>query len=279
MFNYMTPLKGISVDPALTRCVAVAEPRACRVRCCGRPLQPVQPCPATGAGCPPTGRCPPPPPSGPCSTYEAEGHDLQSLLFNFLDELLFAFATDFFVASQLSVTELDLQAFRIQAEGCARGIRALMNCVCADSWGTAPSWGQGSAGRRPAAGWQAAALPPPPAAQAPWPLTPMCRRGETFDRQRHVCGTEVKAITYSAMQVGGCWLHPQAHHGGGGDAWGAAAGHGEVAHVLKAGPSRLSAPRRPKRPARCRPRWLAPLLCPQINEKPGDAEVFVIVDI
>jgi SHS2 domain-containing protein len=53
----------------------------------------------------------------PCRQYEAEGHDLQSLLFNFLDELLFAFSTEFFVAKQLRVTALDRDNWRIQAEG------------------------------------------------------------------------------------------------------------------------------------------------------------------
>ncbi|KAL4853337.1 Protein archease-like [Chlorella vulgaris] len=76
--------------------------------------------------------------------YEAEGHDLQSLLFNFLDELLFSFSTDFFVAKELTISTIDRNdSWRIVAEG----------------------------------------------------------KGEHFDRERHASGTEVKAITYSAMQI------------------------------------------------------------------------------
>ena len=29
----------------------------------------------------------------------------------------------------------------------------------------------------------------------------MSRKGAIFDRERHACGTEIKAITYSAMQI------------------------------------------------------------------------------
>ena len=37
--------------------------------------------------------------------------------------------------------------------------------------------------------------------QDPLLLLLVCRRGEKFDRTRHEIGTEVKAITYSAMQI------------------------------------------------------------------------------
>jgi len=83
------------------------------------------------------------------SAYTATGHDLHSLLFSFLDELLFGFATESFACAALAVTCL------VRGGG---------------------------------------------EAKTPWTLTAV-GKGEAFDRERHAAGTEVKAITYSAMRV------------------------------------------------------------------------------
>jgi len=75
---------------------------------------------------------------------EAEGADIEGLLFHFLDEWLYIFsAEDFFIPRKIVITEFDRENFKIKAVG----------------------------------------------------------YGETFDLQKHPQGTEVKAITYSAMQV------------------------------------------------------------------------------
>lgn len=52
-----------------------------------------------------------------CRTFEAEGHDMQSLVFNFLDELLFIFSTELFTCKQLTITELDRDNWKVRAEG------------------------------------------------------------------------------------------------------------------------------------------------------------------
>jgi len=78
------------------------------------------------------------------TTIEAEGDDIEGLLFHFLDEWLFIFsADDFFIPRKIVITEFDKENLKIKAVG----------------------------------------------------------YGEEFDIQKHPQGTEVKAITYSAMKV------------------------------------------------------------------------------
>lgn len=80
------------------------------------------------------------------SEIEATGHDLESLLFHFLDELLFLFSCEpFLICSKLEITEFQTE-----------GEELTIKCRCF---------------------------------------------GEEFTLGKHPQGTEVKAITYSAMQI------------------------------------------------------------------------------
>ena len=87
---------------------------------------------------------------------EVRGHDMKSLLFNYMDELLFRFCTD-----QFCVT-------RVKVDALIRG----------------DEQGQVEESKKEET---------------------FCLRftafGATYDRSKHVQGTEVKAITYSAMQI------------------------------------------------------------------------------
>ena len=75
---------------------------------------------------------------------EANGHDIDSLFFNFLDECLFVFCAEpYLCACVVEITEFDEQSFSIKAK----------------------------------------------------------LRGEPFNLDKHPQGTEVKAITYSNMQI------------------------------------------------------------------------------
>ncbi|KAJ8942865.1 hypothetical protein NQ314_009929 [Rhamnusium bicolor] len=80
------------------------------------------------------------------SEIEAIGHDLESLLFHFLDELLFLFSCEpFLICSKVTITEFVTE-----------GEEMRIKCKC---------------------------------------------YGEEFRIGKHPQGTEVKAITYSAMQI------------------------------------------------------------------------------
>ena len=71
------------------------------------------------------------------------GHDMHSLLFAYMDEMLFKFCADSFVFKSMKIINLDKVNFKLEAEGF----------------------------------------------------------GESFDRTKHPQGTEIKAITYSNMQI------------------------------------------------------------------------------
>ena len=73
----------------------------------------------------------------------ATGHDLQSLLYNFMNDWLYEFCGNEFLPLTIRIVDCDLESFRIKSVGV----------------------------------------------------------GERFSREKHVLGTEVKAITYSAMQI------------------------------------------------------------------------------
>jgi SHS2 domain-containing protein len=74
---------------------------------------------------------------------KVEGHDLESLVFNFLDEWLFIFHSSYFIVKKINITILDLDKFTITSTA----------------------------------------------------------KGEKIDLSKHSQGTEIKAITYSNMQI------------------------------------------------------------------------------
>ncbi len=51
-------------------------------------------------------------------TFEATGHDLDSLLYEFLSELLVDFESDFFICKQINIETFDRNEWRIVAQGC-----------------------------------------------------------------------------------------------------------------------------------------------------------------
>lgn len=97
------------------------------------------------------------------------GRDAKELLFRFLDELLFAFSTEGLLCARVTVDHLEGPSGDPDAAG-SRG---------EDGGGGGGGVADGD---------------------REWTLTATLE-GETFDLRRHPQGTEVKAITYSNMQI------------------------------------------------------------------------------
>ena len=49
--------------------------------------------------------------------FNSSGHDMMSLLYNFLDEFLFKFSTDYFICKRAVITEFDREKHKIVVEG------------------------------------------------------------------------------------------------------------------------------------------------------------------
>lgn len=56
-----------------------------------------------------------------CRDVEAEGHDLHTLLFQYLDEFLFVFASEMFVPCQIKIKQLSRTSWKVKASGCDSG--------------------------------------------------------------------------------------------------------------------------------------------------------------
>eukprot|EP00923_Selenidium_pygospionis_P040430 GHVN01069831.1.p1 GENE.GHVN01069831.1~~GHVN01069831.1.p1 ORF type:complete len:126 (+),score=16.00 GHVN01069831.1:465-842(+) len=50
-------------------------------------------------------------------TIEATGHDINDLLFHFLDELLFLYGSEYFICNVVEITHLEVESFSITATG------------------------------------------------------------------------------------------------------------------------------------------------------------------
>lgn len=95
---------------------------------------------------------------------EVKGHDMKSLLFNYMDEMLFRFCTDQFCVTRVKVHSLTRGEEK--GEGEEGGGEAGESKNKEDTF-----------------------------------YLKFTAFGATYDRSKHVQGTEVKAITYSAMQI------------------------------------------------------------------------------
>ena len=90
---------------------------------------------------------------------EVKGHDMKSLLFNYMDEMLFRFCTDQYCITRVKVQSLVRAASENQDQPANENKKDENFCLKFIAFGA------------------------------------------TYDRSKHTQGTEIKAITYSAMQI------------------------------------------------------------------------------
>jgi SHS2 domain-containing protein len=116
---------------------------------------------------------------------EVQGRDMKSLLFNYMDEMLFRFCTDQFCIKRVKVHSLIYQG------------NATTEDDITDNANNAAAAAAAEEERDLAAGGAGGGLD---IKKGDFSIL-FTAYGATYDRSKHVQGTEVKAITYSNMQI------------------------------------------------------------------------------
>lgn len=135
-------------------------------------------------------------------TFTAEGHDLKSLLYNFMDECLYVFCTELIVCKRVEVERLELVSRDLRSGGGSIGHDNTGTAEQADADQCEPAQARR---RRSANGGDVAdaridTSSAPHGSEQVWTIRAR-GVGERFEMGRHPQGTEIKAITYSAMQI------------------------------------------------------------------------------
>lgn len=123
-------------------------------------------------------------PTVPARTITASGRDLLDLLFNFLDACLYAYGSDYFLAKTVSIVRFD-------APGLPRESVFGSNAAPCRAWAATEDVQMAGSSSAVSGG-----------EQGMMHITAICR-GCIFEPSIHRSnqGTEIKAITYSAMQI------------------------------------------------------------------------------
>lgn len=57
--------------------------------------------------------------------YVIKGHDMESMMYHWLDELLFGFSTELFVPKKIEISKFDREGWNIEATGCVESHKVL----------------------------------------------------------------------------------------------------------------------------------------------------------
>jgi hypothetical protein len=79
-----------------------------------------------------------------CREIAVTGHDLPSLLYKYLDELLFVYSTEYVMMKTISISQLDTEGFNVTATGWVRQMQRVCRLCVVQSGSAAGCCGPGN---------------------------------------------------------------------------------------------------------------------------------------